>query len=59
MKTNDVIKKAKKLGIKAGKMKKGDIVRAIQKAEGNFDCFESAIGDCDQVCCTWRTDCIK
>ena len=51
---------AKTKGIKAGNMKKANIIRAIQLAEGNFDCFGSAAaGDCDQVHCLWRADCLK
>ncbi|MHB8880101.1 MAG: Rho termination factor N-terminal domain-containing protein [Thermodesulfovibrionales bacterium] len=50
---------AKEKGVKAGKMKKDEIIRAIQSAEGNFDCFGSArAGDCDQRDCIWRSDCL-
>jgi DNA-binding IscR family transcriptional regulator len=51
---------AKQHGVKPGKLKKGDIIRLIQKAEGNFDCFATpADGYCDQNGCLWRSDCIK
>ena len=51
---------AKTKGVKAGTMKKENIIRAIQRAEGNFDCFGSAAeGDCNQADCLWRTDCLK
>jgi hypothetical protein len=54
-----VRKMAKKYGIKTGKMKKGDIIRAVQRAEGNFDCFGSAVsGECSQAECLWRQDCL-
>lgn len=50
---------AAKHGIKPGKMTKGELVRAIQRNEGNFDCFESPInGECDQMMCVWRSDCL-
>ena len=50
---------AKQKGIKAGNMKKENIVRAIQRAEGNFDCFgTAAYGYCDQTNCLWRGDCL-
>ncbi len=53
------IAKKKKVIIKNLK-KKTDIVRAIQRAEGNFDCFGTAIrGVCSQAQCLWRTDCFK
>jgi len=50
---------AKGKGIKVGNMKKENIIRAIQRAEGNFDCFGSAkLGECDQTICLWREDCL-
>ncbi len=46
-------------GVKAVKMRKGDLIRAIQKAEGNFECFESdKRWNCDQFNCLWREDCV-
>jgi hypothetical protein len=51
---------AKTKGVKTGSMKKENIIRAIQLAEGNFDCFGSAYaGDCNQAACLWRADCLK
>ncbi|HQU14755.1 MAG: hypothetical protein B7Z66_04015 [Chromatiales bacterium 21-64-14] len=36
------------------------LVRAIQRAEGNFDCFATAHdGVCDQLQCLWRADCFR
>ena len=50
---------AKEHGIKAGKMAKADIIRSIQRSEGNFDCFGTASdGVCDQMQCSWRDDCL-
>jgi len=59
MKIADIAKKAKKLGINPVKMGKTELIRAIQKAEGNFDCFGTAGDYCDQLGCIWRDDCIK
>ncbi len=51
---------AKGKGVKVGNMKKDDIIRTIQRAEGNLDCFGAATaGACDQVNCLWRDDCLK
>jgi len=51
---------AKEKGVKAGKMKKDEIIRAIQLAEGNFDCFGTAFsGECSQLDCSWRGECIR
>ncbi|MEK6197271.1 MAG: Rho termination factor N-terminal domain-containing protein [Desulfobacterales bacterium] len=49
---------AKKMGIQAGKMKKTDLVRTIQMAEGNPPCFQTGATSCDQENCCWRSDCI-
>lgn len=50
---------AKGFGIKAGKMKKDEMIRAIQRTEGNFDCFGTALaGECNQQGCLWRADCL-
>ena len=49
---------AKDYGIKTSRMKKEDLIREIQRTEGNFDCFASAAsGECDQIACMWRDDC--
>lgn len=51
---------ARQKNVKAGNMKKETLIRAIQKAEGNFDCFGTATaGICDQIGCIWREDCLK
>ncbi len=55
----DVKRIAGKHGIKTGKMKKSEIIRSIQRAEGNFDCFGSAVsGECTQGDCLWKKDCL-
>jgi hypothetical protein len=60
MKMNDIVNKAKGLGIKVKGVgnRKGDLIRQIQKAEGNFDCFGTATGYCDQWLCCFREDCL-
>ena len=38
---------------------KSDLIRTIQKKEGNFDCYGQALaGECGQVNCFWRRDCL-
>lgn len=50
---------AKVKGIISGNLKKLELIRAIQKAEGNFDCYGTAAsGYCDQPNCLWREDCL-
>jgi hypothetical protein len=59
MKLDEIKELAKQHDIKAGKMKKADLVRAIQEAEGNNVCFETGqASECGQIECLWRTDCI-
>lgn len=49
---------AKQHGIKLGKLKKAELVRAIQLAEGNDVCFETGkFSECGQAECLWRPDC--
>ena len=58
MKIDEIKEIARRHGIKAGKVKKGDLVRSIQNAEGNSPCFASnSVAQCGQTCCLWREDC--
>jgi hypothetical protein len=51
---------AKTLQVESGKLTKTELIRKIQAAEGNFDCYGSAVdGECDQLDCTWRNDCLS
>lgn len=46
-------------GVKAGKLRKGDLIRAIQEAEGNPACFESDKSiTCGEKSCLWKEDCV-
>lgn len=58
MNMTEIKEKAKQLGIQAGKMKKADLIRTIQKKEGNFPCFETAKDYCNQLACAWRDACL-
>ncbi len=60
MQIEEIKKKARTVGLKpaAGKVKKLELVREIQKAEGNFPCFGTAEGYCDQSGCFFREDCL-
>jgi len=59
MEMEEVRRKAKALGIKTAQMEKADLIRQIQKAEGNFDCFGTAEDYCDQWDCCFREDCLS
>ena len=59
MKLKELNKKASKLGIKPEiGMKKEDLIRAIQVAEGNSPCFGTAKDCCNQLICCFRDDCL-
>ncbi|ROR32873.1 SAP domain-containing protein [Inmirania thermothiophila] len=50
---------AREKGVHPGRLRKVELVRTIQRAEGNFDCFATAYdGECDQLGCRWREDCL-
>ena len=58
MKLEEIKVIAKQYNIKAGKLKKAELVRAIQLAEGNDACFDSGkASECGQDDCLWRVDC--
>lgn len=59
MTLQEIKKLAQEVGIPATGTKV-DLIKSIQRREGNFDCFGTAsTGFCDQFSCIWRTDCLK
>jgi secreted Zn-dependent insulinase-like peptidase len=61
MKISDIREIAGNRGIKADKKaNKIELIRAIQRTEGNSDCFATAyVLECNQFNCLWREDCKK
>jgi hypothetical protein len=60
MKMQEVREKAKALGLKKTfGLSKVELIRQIQRAEGNFDCFGTAQDFCDQYLCCFREDCLR
>jgi len=60
MRLSEVQKKAKGLGMRdPWKYPKKELIRMIQRKEGNFDCFASMRSYCEQMSCCWRSDCIR
>jgi predicted metal-binding transcription factor (methanogenesis marker protein 9) len=55
----EIKEKAKNLGINWANMKKTELIRAIQRAEGNNTCYGTTNGTCQWVACCWRSDCLK
>ena len=59
MKLDEIKEIAKQHNIKVGKMKKAELLRAIQQAENNDVCFETGnANSCGQDACSWREDCV-
>ena len=49
---------AKRKGVIPGNMSRTDLIRSIQRTEGNSDCFATMhVNDCNQMNCLWRVDC--
>ncbi len=61
MKLQEMRELARLKGIEIGRLKKKmDIVRAIQRDEGNDECFMSERASaCGQTGCLWLEDCTK
>lgn len=60
MKLEQIRTIAKSHSIHPGKLSKTALIKSIQTAEGNFDCFATAYnGECDQGGCSWRKDCFE
>lgn len=57
MKMQEVRDIAKKMRIKTANMRKADVIRTVQMAEGNDDCFGLGAEKCGQTECLWREDC--
>ena len=60
MTLQEIKKIAKEKNVATDKnMKKADIIRAIQRQEGNSDCFGKSTSDkCAEINCLWRQDCL-
>lgn len=51
---------AKRMDLKVTNIKKTELIRSIQKSEGNNDCFKTGYAnECRQFNCLWRQDCSK
>ena len=51
--------KARGLGLKPGKMRKTELIHAIQLSEGNNPCFGTSNGYCPYTDCCFMKDCLK
>jgi len=58
MKFNEIQKMAKRIGVNTFKMKKTDMILAIQRAENNIECYGTPrVEYCQEFACLWREDC--
>ncbi len=60
MRLADIEKKARVMGIRdTWKFSKAELIKEIQRREGNSACFGSARGSCVHLTCCWITDCVR
>jgi len=58
MNFNEIRTMAKGLGINTNRLKKTEMIRNIQRAESNIDCYGTArVQHCNEDTCLWREDC--
>ncbi len=58
MNMTQIKKVAKERGVKTGRLRKEELIRAIQKSEDNPQCFNTNLSqECGQTQCLWREDC--
>jgi len=59
MKIEEIKNLARQLGISTRRLKKAEMIKAIQSTEGNCACYGTgSSAQCGQHCCAWREDCV-
>jgi hypothetical protein len=58
MQMEDIRRRARIMGIEIRRMKKGEIIRAIQLKEGCKPCFGTVKYECDELGCCFRSECL-
>jgi hypothetical protein len=59
MHISEIAAKAYALGLSdAWLFSKEEMIRAIQRKEGNIPCFFTGRAQCEQTACLWRNDCL-
>lgn len=57
MKMEQIREKARIMGVKnCSRLRKAELIRAIQEKEGNSPCYQ-AIADCQEQDCLWKPGC--
>jgi hypothetical protein len=50
---------AEMMGVDSRSLNKTELIRSIQRTEGNNDCYASAqVQTCGQMICLWHQDCV-
>ena len=58
MKVSEIKEIVRQRNLKVGKSTKSELIRSIQFAEGNQECFATNMSaECGQQSCVWREDC--
>jgi hypothetical protein len=56
---NEIRKMAKGMQINTNRLKLPDIIRSIQRAENNIECFGTQrVDSCNENVCLWRNRCL-
>lgn len=59
MRFQEIQKTAKGMGISSYRMKKTDLIREIQSAENNIECYGTErVDSCQEETCLWKRDCL-
>jgi len=58
MNQTDMRNLAKQYFISDAGLSKANLIRKIQVAEGNVDCFATGKSRCERMDCRWRRDCL-
>ena len=59
MRFHQIQRMAKGLGIRTWRVKKTELIHAIQKTENNLECYGTQrVENCAEQGCLWRTGCI-
>ncbi len=60
MRLSDVEKRARASGVTdTWKFSKKELIRLIQRKEGNTDCFADGRVNCAEAACCWRSECMR
>lgn len=58
MNFKEIKKMAKGMGVNTFEMKKTEMIRSIQRAENNSECYGTEkLENCNEDKCLWRADC--